>query len=97
MAPLAGFVAKFYVSIDPINDGPKALAVIGFQTSVVGAYYYLAIVKTMYFDEPAAPYEARGGAVENVILTACAAVIVLGYFLNPVLDKASAAAAASLF
>ena len=65
--------------------------------SVIGAFYYLKVIKTMYFDEPAAPYEARGGAVENIILTACAAVIVLGYFLNPVLDKASAAAAASLF
>ena len=51
----------------------------------------------MYFDEPATAYEARGGAVENVILTACAVVIVVGYLLNPVLDQASAAAAASLF
>ena len=64
---------------------------------MIGAFYYLKIIKTIYFDEPAAPYEAKGGAVENIIMAACAIVIVFGYLLNPLLDKASAAAAASLF
>ena len=95
--PLFGFWAKFLVFDAAVAAGLTALAAFGIAMSVIGAFYYLKIIKTMYFDEPAAPYEARGGAVENVILTACAAVIVLGYFLNPVLDKASAAAAASLF
>ena len=95
--PLFGFWAKFLVFDAAVAAGLTALAAFGIAMSVIGAFYYLKVIKTMYFDEPAAPYEAHGGAVENIILTACAAVIVLGYFLNPVLDKASAAAAASLF
>ncbi|WP_449471563.1 NADH-quinone oxidoreductase subunit NuoN [Sphingobium chungangianum] len=95
--PLFGFWAKFLVFDAAVAAGLTALAAFGITASVIGAFYYLKIIKTMYFDEPAAAYEARGGAVENIILTACAAVIVVGYLLNPVLDKASAAAAASLF
>ncbi|QGP80841.1 NADH-quinone oxidoreductase subunit NuoN [Sphingobium sp. CAP-1] len=95
--PLFGFWAKFLVFDAAVAAGLTALAAFGIAASVIGAFYYLKIIKTMYFDEPAVAYEAKGGAVENVILTACAVVIVLGYLLNPVLDKASAAAAASLF
>ena len=51
--PLAGFFAKFYVFLAAIKAGLYALAVIGVLASVVGAYYYLFIVKIMYFDEPA--------------------------------------------
>src|ERR1700759_3525091 len=51
--PLAGFFAKFYVFLAAINAGLYALAVIGVLTSVVGAYYYLLIIKTMYFDDAA--------------------------------------------
>ena len=50
--PLAGFFAKFYVFAAAIQANLVALAVIGVVTSVVGAYYYLRIVKVMYFDEP---------------------------------------------
>ena len=95
--PLFGFWAKFLVFDAAVAAGLTALAAFGIAASVIGAFYYLKIIKTMYFDEPAAAYEVKGGVVENVILTACAAVIVVGYLLNPVLDKASAAAAASLF
>ena len=55
--PLAGFFAKFYVFLAAIKAGLFTLAVIGVVTSVVGAYYYLPIVKIMYFDEPAKPFE----------------------------------------
>ena len=51
--PLAGFFAKFYVFLAAIKAGLYVLAVIGVLASVVGAYYYLAIIKVMYFDEPA--------------------------------------------
>ncbi|WP_242123254.1 NADH-quinone oxidoreductase subunit NuoN [Sphingobium sp. Sx8-8] len=95
--PLFGFWAKFLVFDAAVAAGLTALAAFGIAASVIGAFYYLKIIKTMYFDEPADAYEARGGAVENIILTACAAVIVFGYLLNPMLDKVSAAAAASLF
>src|SRR6516162_7476702 len=49
--PLAGFFAKFYVFLAAIKAGLYVLAVIGVVTSVIGAYYYLSIVKIMYFDE----------------------------------------------
>ncbi len=95
--PLFGFWAKFLVFDAAVAAGLTALAAVGIAASVIGAFYYLKIIKTMYFDEPTIAYEARGGAVENIILSACAVVIVFGYLLNPVLDQASAAAAASLF
>ncbi|WP_375197223.1 NADH-quinone oxidoreductase subunit NuoN [Sphingobium sp.] len=95
--PLFGFWAKFLVFDAAVAAGLTALAAFGIAASVIGAFYYLKIIKTMYFDEPADAYEARGGAVENIILTACAVVIVFGYLLNPMLDNVSAAAAASLF
>lgn len=95
--PLFGFWAKFLVFDAAVGADLAALAVFGIVASVISAFYYLKIIKTIYFDEPAASYEARGGAVENIILTACAVAIVFGYLLNPLLDQASAAAAASLF
>ncbi len=55
--PLAGFFAKFYVFLAAINAGLYGLAVVGVLTSVVGAYYYLTIVKIMYFDEPAQSFQ----------------------------------------
>ena len=54
--PLAGFFAKFYVFVAAIKAGLYILAVIGVITSVVGAYYYLAIIKTMYFDDAVEGY-----------------------------------------
>ena len=95
--PLFGFWAKFLVFDAAVAANLTALAAFGIAASVIGAFYYLKIIKTIYFDEPAAAYEAKGGAVENIILTACAVVIVFGYLLNPVLDAASASAAAALF
>ena len=55
--PLAGFFAKFYVFLAAIESGLYVLAVIGVLASVVGAYYYLRIIKIMYFDEPARGFE----------------------------------------
>ncbi len=95
--PLFGFWAKFLVFDAAVASGLTALAAFGIAASVIGAFYYLKIIKTIYFDEPTGAYEAKGGAVENIVLTACAVLIVLGYLLNPLLDQASAAAAASLF
>lgn len=95
--PLFGFWAKFLVFDAAVGAGLTLLAALGIAASVIGAFYYLKVIKTMYFDEPAEPYGAARGAVEYGILTACAAIIVIGYFFNPVLGSASAAAAASLF
>ena len=56
--PLAGFFAKFYVFLAAIQAGLFTLAVVGMITSVVSAYYYLAIVKVMYFDEAGKAFRA---------------------------------------
>ena len=94
--PLAGLFAKFYVFLAAIKAGLYLLAVIGVVTSVVGAYYYLAIVKVMYFDEPAGkfeqmPYELR------VVLAICGLFNIF-FFLYPApLVGIASAAAHSLF
>lgn len=95
--PMLGFWAKFLVFDAAVGAGLTGLAVAGIVSSVIGAFYYLKIVKTMYFDEPAAPYAPAGSVLENAIMTVAVAVVVLGYLLNPLLDKLSAAAAASLY
>jgi NADH-quinone oxidoreductase subunit N len=94
--PLAGFFAKFYVFLAAIKAGLYLLAVLGVVTSVVGAYYYLAIVKLMYFDEPVGqfeqmPYELR------VVLAICGMFNIF-FFLYPApLIGIASAAAHSLF
>jgi NADH-quinone oxidoreductase subunit N len=57
--PLAGFFAKFYVFLAAINAHLYVLAVLGVLASVIGAYYYLRIVKIMYFDEPAPAFDEQ--------------------------------------
>jgi NADH-quinone oxidoreductase subunit N len=94
--PLAGFFAKFYVFLAAINAGLFTLAVIGVLTSVVGAYYYLMIVKTMYFDAPAQSFDPMPGLLRLVL--GVSGVINLLFFAWPApLLTAAAAAAKSLF
>ena len=94
--PLAGFFAKFYVFLAAINAGLYALAVIGVLSSVVGAYYYLMIVKTMYFDDPVASFDRMPGLLRLVL--AISGVINLLFFAWPApILGAATAAAKSLF
>ncbi len=94
--PLAGFFAKFYVFLAAINAGLYWLAVFGVVTSVIGAYYYLRIIKVMYFDEPAERFEPMAGSVRVVF--ALTGAFTLLYFIMPwpLVEKA-AIAARSLF
>jgi len=80
--PLAGFFGKFYVFMAAIHAGLYALAVIGVLASVVGAFYYVRIVKIMYFDEPAAHFERPLGG-EVTVLMAAAALFTLFFFVYP--------------
>jgi NADH-quinone oxidoreductase subunit N len=94
--PLAGFFAKFYVFLAAIKAGLYVLAVIGVLASVVGAYYYLAIIKVMYFDEPAErfydmPYELR------LVLAVCGLFNILFFIYPGPLVGVASAAAHSLF
>ena len=56
--PLAGFFAKFYIFMSVIESGMYTLAIIGLITTVVSAFYYIRIVKVMYFDNPKKPFES---------------------------------------
>jgi NADH-quinone oxidoreductase subunit N len=94
--PLAGFFAKFYVFLAAIQAELYALAVIGVLASVVGAYYYLLIVKIMYFDEPAPSFPPMSGKLKAVLGVTGLFNILFFVFPAP-LVAAAAAAAKSLF
>ena len=94
--PLAGFFAKFYVFLAAIHAGLYALAVIGVLLSVVGAYYYLRIVKIMYFDAPAERFEPMDMPLAAVL--GITGLFILLYFVYPApLVAFAGAAAKSLF
>jgi NADH-quinone oxidoreductase subunit N len=94
--PLAGFFAKFYVFLAAIHASLYALAVIGVLLSVVGAYYYLRIVKIMYFDAPAERFEPMDTPLAAVL--GVSGLFVLLYFVYPApLVTFAGAAAESLF
>ena len=94
--PLAGFFAKFYVFLAAMKAGLYVLAVIGVLASVVGAYYYLAIVKTMYFDEPAEGFYRMPDELK-VVLGVCGLFNILFVIRPEALVYAAGAAAHSLF
>jgi NADH-quinone oxidoreductase subunit N len=94
--PLAGFFAKFYVFLAAIQVGLYPLAVIGVLASVVGAYYYLRIVKIMYFDEPAARFEPMPVEL-RVVLGVSGAFILLFIFIAGQIGGAAELAAKTLF
>jgi NADH-quinone oxidoreductase subunit N len=94
--PLAGFFAKFYVFLAAIKAGLFVLAVIGVLASVVGAYYYLVIVKTMYFDEPGKAFDSM--PIELKAVLGIAGLFNLLFFVYPgPLVEAATTAAKSLF
>ncbi len=82
--PMAGFFGKMYVVLAAIDGGLAWLAVVGVCTSVVGCYYYLKIVKTMYFDEPVPSFDAGSDVLIHVAIAVGAAVTML-FFLMPTL------------
>jgi NADH-quinone oxidoreductase subunit N len=93
--PLAGFFGKWYVFTAAIQANLYWLAIIGVLSSVVAAYYYLRIVKVMYFDEPAQPFERPIGRSMALILTGSALFIVFfGVYPGPLIASAETAASA---
>ncbi len=94
--PLAGFFAKWYVFVAAIKANLFALAVIGVLTSVVGAFYYLSIIKVMYFDEPMGKLDPVRIELRTVL--AVAGLFNVFYFAYPgPLVSLATAAAKSLF
>ncbi len=80
--PLAGFFGKLYVFMAAVDADLVPLAIIGVLASVVGAYYYLRIVKVMYFDDVLEPLDRSMGREYSVIV-GVAAVFNLAFCLNP--------------
>ena len=97
--PLFGFYAKFAVFDAAVAAGLFPLAAIGVAASVIGAYYYLRVVKTMYFDEPAPAFvKGDDGPLQGgLIAVAAVAISPLGYLAIPLLAAWSMAAARALF
>ena len=96
--PLLGFWPKFYVFDAAVAADLTWLAVVAIATSVISAYYYLKIVKIMYFDDPAPAYAPTRDLPQSVLIAAAALLVSpLGYFLVGPLGQASANAARSLF
>jgi NADH-quinone oxidoreductase subunit N len=77
--PLAGFFAKYFVFVAAIEAHLYGLAIIGVLASVVGAYYYLRVVKVMWFDEAKGEFARTAGELRLVF--ALSGLFVLGYVL----------------
>jgi NADH-quinone oxidoreductase subunit N len=96
--PLFGFWPKWEVFRAVVQIGWWPLAAFGIAASVIGAYYYLKIVKIMYFDDPAPEFAPRESKVEGgLIALSAVAISPLGYLAIPFLAWASLAAAKALF
>ncbi|HWN49970.1 MAG TPA: NADH-quinone oxidoreductase subunit NuoN [Xanthobacteraceae bacterium] len=89
---LAGFFAKFYVFLAAINAGLFTLAVLGVLASVVGCYYYLLIVKIMYFDDPAPAFDPMGRPLAAMLGVTGLFVLLFAVYPYPLVDAASVAA-----
>jgi NADH-quinone oxidoreductase subunit N len=94
--PLSGFFGKLYVFLAAVQSGLWALAIIGVLTSVVGAFYYVRVVKVMYFDAPADAFDRRPASLSFV--AAVTALFTTFFFIFPApFVGAAQAAAKALF
>ena len=95
--PLAGFFGKFYVFMATLEAGLTGLAVIGVLTSVIGAYYYLRVVKVMYFDAERDPFTAEMTESLKLLLLVCGLVTLFFIVMPTPLIEAATNAAGSLW
>ena len=96
--PLFGFWGKFVVFQAAVQADMLALAFIGIAASVIGAFYYLKVVKVMYFDEPADVVKGESDIWHKLILVvACAFISPLGYLLTSWLGETANTATTALF
>jgi len=80
--PLAGFFAKFYIFVSVVEQSMYFLAIVGLISTVVSAFYYLKIIKIIYFDNPKAKYD-KEDFIGSKISLALSTIIVLLYFIYP--------------
>ncbi len=95
--PLAGFFGKLYIFLAAIDAQLYTLAVIGVLTSVVGAFYYLRIIKLMYFDEPSEAFDTPIGSEMKAVLVITGVFTLLFFVVPGPVVESAAAAAATLF
>ncbi len=95
--PLAGFFAKFYVLYAAVKQEFYLLAVVAVLASVISSYYYLYIIKVMYFDEPRERADTDYPWALRVVATICVALNILYVLAPSYLLIAAEAAVASLF
>jgi NADH-quinone oxidoreductase subunit N len=94
--PLSGFFGKLYVFLAAIQSGLWTLAVIGVVTSVIGAFYYMRIIKIMYFDAPVSVFDRRSPSLSFVVAASGIATLFFILVAGPVTAAAQAAASAIL-
>ncbi len=90
--PLAGFFAKFYVFLAAIDAGLYPLAIIGILASVVGAFYYVRIIKIMFFDEPVDAFEPMNNVLRVVLGGSGLFVLLFVFYPFPLVAAAEQAA-----
>lgn len=95
--PLAGFFGKLYIFLAAIDAQLYTLAVVGVLTSVVGAFYYLRIIKLMYFDEPSEAFDTPIGSEMKAVLVVTGVFTLLFFVVPGPVVESAAAAAATLF
>ena len=80
--PLGGFFAKFYIFSSVIEQKMYALAIIGLLTTVISAFYYLKVIKTIYFDDSIITFDVvKNKIAKTTVLISC--TILLTFFLYP--------------
>jgi NADH-quinone oxidoreductase subunit N len=90
--PLAGFFAKLFVFMAAVKAGLWTLAVLGVIASVIGAYYYLRIIKTIYFDEPQFAFDPMESEIKTIAYASGAFALFFIVIASPLLSLAEAAA-----
>ena len=80
--PLAGFFAKFYIFTAVIEQSMYFLAIVGLLSTVIAAFYYIRLIKVMYFDEQKDKYDLNHSLGLKMILVISSTIILI-YFINP--------------
>ena len=92
--PFSGFFGKLYVFVPAVQSGYWTLAIIGVLTSVVGAFYYLRVIKVMYFDEAEPSFDPRSSSLTFV--GGVGALVTTLFFVFPAPLVAAAQSAANV-
>jgi NADH-quinone oxidoreductase subunit N len=80
--PLAGFFAKFYIFMSVIESGMYTLAIVGLLSTVISAFYYLRIIKIVYFDEVKNPFDKiKNFGITSTVFLSCSILVL--FFLYP--------------